>query len=111
MFPCHNVIVFCWVGVVVRRIVFFARSQPGGVDTISPILGIAQALVSVLGACRALRSFAGASCFTPSAGQAPVSQEERRAAVNMIVFICLLCWCWKGGYLEMLLFATITRAS
>jgi hypothetical protein len=90
MFHCHIIIVFCLVGLFVRRIVFFARPQPGGVDTISPILGIAQALMSVLGACRALRSFAGASCFTPSAGQAPVSQEIR-AAVSMMLFLFVCC--------------------
>lgn len=46
--------------------------------------------MSVLGACRALRSFAGASCFTPSAGQAPVSQEIR-AAVSMMLFLFVCC--------------------
>lgn len=94
MFHCHIVIVFCLVDFFIRCIVFFARPQSGGVDTISPILRIAQALVSVLGACRALRPFAGASCFTPSAGQASASQEIR-AAVSMI--LCLFVCCVGAG--------------
>lgn len=106
MFPCHNVIVFSLVGVFVRRIVF-AQLQSGGVVAISPILGIAQALMSVLGACRALRSFAGASCFTPSAGQATVSQEEEGAVSMMCLFVCCV-GTGRGDIWRSCLFATIT---